>query len=434
MKRPHWIALVILLCVGGFAFGMAKLLHVRMERGDIYPRSSSLRVDPLGTRALADSLDSLPGIETDRNYRHWRQVDLPNDATLYILHAHPVHLFDRDDRAPNRLLEFTGRGGRLVWSYVSFYRDFDDRFHELDEDEEEEIIEVSPIGPEEPADPGEAKQETESDEDAASDEKLTVDIKEMNAEKEKVLDPWDMSVSRGDFDPQRAKLAADIEAPGEIVWNDDSYFTEFTEDWTVVYETTNGPVVLMRAYGKGEIIALADPYLLSNEALMLDREAAWLGWLHGDSAHAIFDEWHLGLQEPSGVTILMKRYRLGGLALGLLALTALFVWRNLYSLTPIYASESRVGAGVVRLSGSTHTGLRNLLKRAIPPVDLLPQCVGRFQQLGHRLGRMSGWKDALPEIHAVMVQYSQQPARKRRPVQAYRDIVHILTKYRIHLR
>jgi len=47
------------LALAGFIYGLVHLFSLRFEAGDNYPPYSSLRADPLGTKALFDSLDPL---------------------------------------------------------------------------------------------------------------------------------------------------------------------------------------------------------------------------------------------------------------------------------------------------------------------------------------------------------------------------------------
>ena len=57
--------LFFLLAFVGFAAGLVHLFHLRFESGDNYPPYSSLRADPLGTKALFESLEPL--VETRRH-------------------------------------------------------------------------------------------------------------------------------------------------------------------------------------------------------------------------------------------------------------------------------------------------------------------------------------------------------------------------------
>ena len=67
-RRSPWPWLSALL-LAGFGFALLRLLQMRFETGDIYPPYSSLRVDPLGTRALFDSLERLPELVVSRHFR-----------------------------------------------------------------------------------------------------------------------------------------------------------------------------------------------------------------------------------------------------------------------------------------------------------------------------------------------------------------------------
>ena len=60
------LLLVGVLILAGLGF--AYLYSLRIERGDVFPAYSSLRSDPLGTRALYDSLEQLPGIRIERRF------------------------------------------------------------------------------------------------------------------------------------------------------------------------------------------------------------------------------------------------------------------------------------------------------------------------------------------------------------------------------
>ena len=50
--RRHLSSLLIALVLLLFVAGLAKLFGLRFEQGDIYPRYSTLRADPYGTKGL----------------------------------------------------------------------------------------------------------------------------------------------------------------------------------------------------------------------------------------------------------------------------------------------------------------------------------------------------------------------------------------------
>src|ERR1041385_90130 len=63
-----------------------------------------------------------------------------------------------------------------------------------------------------------------------------------------------------------------------------------------------------------------------------------------------------------------SKYRLHGVAAGLVLLAGLFIWKNAFSLVPAHASEQRREY----IAGKdAATGFVNLLRRSIHPRDLL---------------------------------------------------------------
>ena len=68
LRKPLLGLLLAVLLAGGFAYGLTQLFLLRYATGDIYPPYSSLRADPVGTKALAEALDGLPKVEVRRNF------------------------------------------------------------------------------------------------------------------------------------------------------------------------------------------------------------------------------------------------------------------------------------------------------------------------------------------------------------------------------
>src|SRR5687767_6849307 len=73
MKRRFslWLLLVLLFV---FGLGVTWLFDLRLSGGDIYPPYSTLRADPLGTRALHDALQRLPEVEVERSLKPLRKL------------------------------------------------------------------------------------------------------------------------------------------------------------------------------------------------------------------------------------------------------------------------------------------------------------------------------------------------------------------------
>ncbi len=76
--------ILLFVCAAAFALGIARLFQLRFETGDVYPPYYSLRADPLGTSALYESLDRMPGISTSRDYSVNNQ--LPDGRGTTYLH------------------------------------------------------------------------------------------------------------------------------------------------------------------------------------------------------------------------------------------------------------------------------------------------------------------------------------------------------------
>jgi len=82
-----------------FAAGIVRLFVLRFKAGDIYPPYSSLRADPLGAKALYQSLARLPRLSVARNYEDVEDLDLPPETALLFL----GDTFDNGEELPARL-------------------------------------------------------------------------------------------------------------------------------------------------------------------------------------------------------------------------------------------------------------------------------------------------------------------------------------------
>jgi hypothetical protein len=87
---------------------------------------------------------------------------------------------------------------------------------------------------------------------------------------------------------------------------------------------------------------------------------------------------------------------LEGLALALLTLAGLYVWKNSSSLLPPYMTEPDLALTSAKDASS---GLANLLRRNIPPADLIRTCVAQWKR-DHASGRYSAAKIARVEAIA----------------------------------
>src|SRR5258706_5367335 len=83
-------AILLLLVLAGFCYGLNAIFKLRFESGDIYPPYSSFRTDPLGTKALYESFDHLLSVE--RNFRPLLKAESGRDSVLFVLGVQPRQL------------------------------------------------------------------------------------------------------------------------------------------------------------------------------------------------------------------------------------------------------------------------------------------------------------------------------------------------------
>lgn len=171
-------------------------------------------------------------------------------------------------------------------------------------------------------------------------------------------------------------------------------------------------------FGKGSVVLIDTAYPLSNEALATERDTPLIERVLGANHTVIFDEHHLGLSENASIAMLARKYRLMGLAAGLLILAALFIWRNSSPLLPPRRrpawDEARLAAG--RDSASA---LQHLLRRNIAESDLIPACVREWEKSGREARGYS------PDNLAAIRQLAK-PQGKRHPAEVYRKMQSII--------
>ncbi|MEJ2170862.1 MAG: hypothetical protein P8X90_35680, partial [Desulfobacterales bacterium] len=106
------------MIVSGFILGVFKLFLLRFEAGDVYPAYSSLRSDPLGSRAFCSSLENINGSRVSRNYHRLQEIEFKKNTAFFIIGS---SVFDADSVSAEWLQVFerlTDAGGRLVLSFL----------------------------------------------------------------------------------------------------------------------------------------------------------------------------------------------------------------------------------------------------------------------------------------------------------------------------
>jgi hypothetical protein len=302
------------------------LFRLRFESADAYPVYSTFRADPLGAEALYESLALQPGLMVIRNTRPLTRMK-GHDTTLFVLGVN--ERFDSAGMAPD--LERMARGGgRIVIAFV----------------------------------PQRPRQELE----VQIEHQLRGDKKHAPTLFEKL----------------GVTLVTDTETRGhEGEWSADPprhtalWFDKLSPEWSVQETHQNHPVWIERPWLAGSVVLVADSWMLSNEGLAREPDAAALARLAGPNHNIVFDERHLGISEGGSVAGLLRRYHLQGLIAALLVLAGLYIWKSSSPLLPRATSIEAEAAGLRGFSAAS--GLVTLLERSIAPPELLETCIGEYR-------------------------------------------------------
>lgn len=339
----------------GLSLGIAQLLQWRLTSGDVFPEYSSLRDDPLGLGVFYDALSQLPEMRVDRNLRPLSTLPAEPARTI-ILAGSATGPWSKVPRDEFDALNLAVRGGsRLIIAFraqAAVPRSKpprDDATHRS-----------APAGRKksaDPATPGHPLPES-------------VDLQRRWGavpRERRLVQPQCGAIRSGD-------AAASL--PSRIAWASDTCF-KLTPGagWRVLYRRGGFPVVIERTLGKGSIVLAGDSYFLSNEALQRHRSSALLAWVVGPLRHVTFDETHLGVVADPGVASLARKYGLWPAGVSLLLLAALFVWqRSVWFVPPPPDAEE------IELSYHPAAGLHALLRRSVPPAEVVAACVAEWRQ------------------------------------------------------
>lgn len=335
--------LLLILLVATIAGGLAGLYRVallRFESGDIFPASSTLRDDPLGSKALFMSLEQLPGLKVSRNHRAMDRISGSQDSTIFLMGTNASVL-----DAPNARLNLerlAAAGSRIVVS-------LNPETAKVDKPEPPEKVDKPIVA-----------------EEKKPDSPKGFGIKIIRIERsEKQLENRMIGLSSIPQLPQGMPFVAPV-----------AFKPQGTE-WNLVYSVANEPVIIERRYGQGSIVLITENFLLSNEAMRDHRQPELISWLVGPGRTIIFDESHLGVAEESGIISLIRRFGLLPFAGSLLLLALLYLWRSSLPLIPaaISAAEQPVVA-----TGNHFSGLVNLLRRSIDPKTVVKSCLQEWQK------------------------------------------------------
>lgn len=384
----------LFLAVAVFIAGVFRLFVLRFEAGDVYPPYSSLRSDPLGTRAFCDSLKNLKSVSVKRNYNPLSEAHSGRDTTLFYLGASAFKMSGISPELARAFERYALSGGRLV---ISFF----------------------PVKKESRPKKAGRLSEKENPLPKFFDESISM------------KDHWGVSFryddkSRPVMDAKRVYKSKTVALPHSISWHTTLYFHELQDPWQMIYGRNDLPVIIERKFGMGSIVLCADSYLFSNEALRKECHPQLLSWLIGKNSNVIFDEAHLGIQERRGIVSLARKYRLHWPFFVLILIAGLFVWKNSSYFIPPRDDGPSTGENDFVFDKDTNEGMISLLRRNISPGRILGVT---FMEWEKTLvpGKMEG-TGQLNKIREMLEKKGSGSSKQGDPVKAYQTIYRILSE------
>ena len=414
-------------------FGVFKLFLLRFEAGDVYPAYSSLRSDPLGSRAFYSSLENINDAVVSRNYHPMHTLEFnENTAFIYI----GTSVFDSDSVSEEWFKVFerlTNAGGRLVLSFLP-----------VEKKPPNWRMSKCAVPKKEIEDKDNARQKDASNENASNapneeDKKLgevpdpvrSVEQRNCVSLKEK----WGLDLAFAEKPPDKAANVRDDLSqaylnglPQTISWHTALYFDDLDDTWQVIYAADGRPVIVEKPYGSGSLVLSADSFFLSNEALRSERHPELLAWALGESATVVFDETHFGIFRHPGVLSLIKKYRFHWFIFTVAVLALLFIWKNsVYFVPPPKRSQAQPEDDFISDRDSTQ-GLISLLRRNIPARQILQVCTREWERTIQPEKRFRN--DQLTKIKSVFQMITKRSPKFTDPVSGYRRISKIISKGR----
>ncbi|MCL4692307.1 MAG: hypothetical protein KJ060_07335, partial [Candidatus Hydrogenedentes bacterium] len=430
-KSRKWINLAILALFVAFGYGVVELYVLQFARGDVYPPYSSLRADPVGTRALYESLSAVPGVSVQRHMEPFSRDSVAKatgnlESTWLFLGVNaydPDHMPIEIAQGMEQILQ---RGGRVVVAFEPTHEDLRE-VYEIWEAREERIErmrdrrtgeEEAVEAPEEPDDEEESETEEPTVPTDPTDRPDRSDQSDNGpfTEDTDSRDPYDALYARiniperwgvrlefdtvqvDDLNRMKAHTAtrvADIALPESVTWHNVIWFDELSEEWKTIYARDEKPLIVERPFGAGTMVFVSDSYFLSNEALQKERHPALLAWLIGPHNRIVFEESVHGVARAPGIMTLMRVYGLYGVFWSLIGLAILYLWKNGVSFVPPY-DDARPSDARHAVGRDSAAGFANLIRRSVPVKDLLEVCLAQYK---HAIGAR---RDALSEpIHRM---------------------------------
>ena len=433
MPKANRIRIVFLfIVVLSFIYGVVQLFLLRFEAGDVYPVYSSLRSDPLGSRAFYSSLENMNENRVSRNYQTLRNLKFEDHTALFYIGLAAFDAVSVSREWLKVFEELTNSGGRMILSFLPVEKKPADWrlstcFEPAEEAQDKDKPPRSDVydDSEKTGENDENKPQTVPGRQTEGTSGKCVSLKEHWG----VTFAFDEEPSdKADYHSNDLSPSRIAGLPQTISWHTALFFDELDATWRVIYTADGRPVIIERPYGKGSLVLSADSYFLSNEALRSERHPELLAWTLGQSANVVFDETHFGIFKHPGVLSLIKKYRFQWFIFTIGILAVLFIWKNsVYFVPPPKESRSQPGRGFLSDRDSSQ-GLISLLRRNIPASKLLQTCIREWERGIQPQNRIRNEK--LRRAKSALQMIENQSPKSIDPVLVYRRISKIFSKGR----
>jgi len=295
--------ILLLLAFAGLLGALGRFAYLRFQSGDAYPPYSTFRTDPVGTKALYESLKRVEPGRVRRNVQPLENLKGKTDTTILLLAVDGIATSEEEglvrDLAHEGARVVVALDARSSRAMSAFRRGI-----------------VAPPPP-----PPKGSTNTNFVAMVNYDRMFGLDIITLSHKE---------STNSIDADLEKGGVGL----PETLPWYGRFVFsTPTNRNWDTIYAINTRPVVLEQKAGLGSIVMVADTFPFSNEALRVERSSPFLLWLLGRH-DVIFDETHLGVRGGNGVAVLMREFRLHGLIAGCMLLAILWIWRNSAPLVP----------------------------------------------------------------------------------------------------
>lgn len=261
----------IVLLVALFLAGAWEVMVAPLTTGDVYPPFSTLRADPMGAKALFESLADQPSLNVARLYKGRSPLD--RETALFTLGVDPIGWSAAPKPVFDEYEALLKNGGRVVIAFLST-----------------------------------RAPQTAPNTDA-------------------IQKQWDIR-------PRYRKLSPQAQPDSSAIPRETALYFDPGPEWKVLWNPNGNPAVVQRDLAGGTLILIADAFPLSNQGLAESSNGALIAKLVGPAKNIFFDENQFGVSETGSVAVLIRKYHLEAALAMLFAIAGLFVWRNVATFLP----------------------------------------------------------------------------------------------------